>query len=159
MSNLSSISPLDSISIVLEDYVGNKNYQTIVYLFLILYIAIIAPRLSHRIVKKINNVYVKLFGLIIIIILGQYDITTSVLFAIAFIISLHSANKVHINTVVQGVLDNINQNKTQTNYGVTKEINDINSNIINQHDNQYDIYNKKEYSNYFETDNITSYKL
>lgn len=138
---------IDSISIILEDYANNKELKTMIYLLLIFYIAIIAPKLKRNVVKYINNIYVKLICLVLIITISYYDITTAVLLSIAIIITLHTAYRLSINNTVNGIVSKINNNEN-INYGNTKQKNDLENNLILH--NPYDVYDKQQYSEFFE---------
>lgn len=82
---------------------SNKFVYGLVYLLLILYTVRLAPKLPERAVALINNSFFRLFIFVIILWTAKFDITTSILVSLAFMISMNYINNAPLWELLENV--------------------------------------------------------
>jgi hypothetical protein len=83
-----------NIDSILNDYVRKPTLiRAILHLFLMLYAARIAPSLPANVLKIFENQYFKLFVFALILWTAQFSPSTSILIAVAFMVTINYANQ------------------------------------------------------------------
>ena len=83
----------------------NKYVNTLLYLLLIIYITIIAPRLKKKIIYIFNSKIIKIIILLIIIFfayIGEY--TLALLLSLSYMESMFTLHKYNINELLQNTV-------------------------------------------------------
>lgn len=87
---------LETIDRTLSSALENQTFAMVLRLSLILYGGILAPNLPPLIAQYLDNPIVKVVGLTLILVLMNYDITASLLVAVAFVLTMISINNLKI---------------------------------------------------------------
>lgn len=81
---------------VLNDLLGNVYVSTGLKVFLVLYAALVAPRLPRNISNLLNSTLARIIVATLIVLLATKDASLAIISAIAFILTLEMANKYNL---------------------------------------------------------------
>ena len=90
---MSILNIIDTTEQHLNLLMDNIYLSSIVKIVLIMYGCIIAPKLPSSILRIIDNIFVKIFIIFIIVYITKHDLGVALLIAICFIITLQMINK------------------------------------------------------------------
>jgi hypothetical protein len=90
----------------LKYVLDNKIISTIIKIMLIGYSVYIAPKLSDELIVLFDNMFFKILVISLIFYISIQDPTTSILLAIAFILSIYTINNIKLYDLLN--ISNIN---------------------------------------------------
>ena len=83
-------------------FLENKYVRNLLILILVLYCAAVLPALNREVTIIFNNLFFKLVVLVVIVYVGQKDMTLALLLTMALILSLQRAQD---NNMQESILD------------------------------------------------------
>jgi len=87
---------IEKIENTLREVLDNKIISTIIKIVLIGYSVYIAPKLSNELIVLFDNIFFKILVISLIFYISILDPTTSILLAIAFILSIYTINNIKL---------------------------------------------------------------